>query len=130
MSAGDQGIGEDDQHPFVPAKAGTQESEAVSFWVYTVSFWVYILASRRNGTLYIGMTDDLVRRAWEHRIGAVPGFTKKYGIKMLVWFEQHETREAALQRERQLKKWNRAWKIEMIEQFNPIWKDLADGLMR
>jgi len=97
LSAGDQGIGEDDQHPFVPAKAGTQESEAVSFWVY-------ILASRRNGTLYIGMTDDLVRRAWEHRIGAVPGFTKKYGIKMLVWFEQHETREAALQRERQLKK--------------------------
>jgi putative endonuclease len=95
-----------------------------------VSFWVYILASRRNGTLYIGMTDDLVRRAWEHRIGAVPGFTKKYGIKMLVWFEQHGTREAALQRERQLKKWNRAWKIEMIEQFNPIWKDLADGLMR
>jgi putative endonuclease len=123
LSAGDQGIGEDDQHPFVPAKAATQESEAVSFWVY-------ILASRRNGTLYIGMTDDLVRRAWEHRIGAVPGFTKKYGIKMLVWFEQHGTREAALQRERQLKKWNRAWKIEMIEQFNPIWKDLADGLMR
>jgi putative endonuclease len=85
LSAGDQGIGEDDQHPFVPAKAGTQESEAVSFWVY-------ILASRRNGTLYIGMTDDLVRRAWEHRIGAVPGFTKKYGIKMLVWFET--TRDA------------------------------------
>jgi len=123
LSAGDQGIGEDDQHPFVPAKAGTQESEGVSFWVY-------ILASRRNETLYIGMTDDLVRRAWEHRIGAVPGFTKKYGVKMLVWFEQHETRESALQRERQLKKWNRAWKIEMIEQFNPIWKDLADGLMR
>jgi putative endonuclease len=94
-----------------------------------VSFWVYILASRRNGTLYIGMTDDLVRRAWEHRIGAVPGFTKKYGIKMLVGFEQHETRESAFQRERQLKKWNRAWKLQLIERFNPDWKDLADELM-
>ena len=101
--------------------AGTQESEAVSFWVY-------ILASRRNGTLYIGMTDDLVRRAWEHRTGAVRGFTRQYGIKMLVWFEQHETRESALQRERQLKKWNRAWKLQLIERFNPSWKDLADEL--
>jgi putative endonuclease len=93
-----------------------------------VSFWVYILASRRNGTLYIGMTDDLVRRAWEHRTGAVRGFTRQYGIKMLVWFEQHETRESALQRERQLKKWNRAWKLQLIERFNPSWKDLADEL--
>ena len=93
-----------------------------------MSFWVYILASRRNGTLYIGMTDDLVRRAWEHRTGAVPGFTRQYGIKMLVWFEQHETRESALQRERQLKKWNRAWKLQLIERFNPSWKDLADEL--
>jgi putative endonuclease len=107
--------------PFVPAQAGTQESEAVSFWVY-------ILASRRNGTLYIGMTDDLVRRSWEHRTGAVPGFTRKYGVKMLVWFEQHETRESALQRERRLKKWNRAWKLQLIERFNPSWKDLADEL--
>jgi putative endonuclease len=106
--------------PFVPAQAGTQESEAVSFWVY-------ILASRRNGTLYIGMT-DLVRRSWEHRTGAVPGFTRKYGVKMLVWFEQHETRESALQREQQLKKWNRAWKLQLIERFNPSWKDLADEL--
>ena len=93
-----------------------------------MSFWVYILASRRNGTLYIGMTDDLVRRAWEHRTGTIPGFTREYGIKMLVWFEQHETREPALQRERQLKKWNRAWKLQLIEQLNPSWKDLADEL--
>ncbi|HEX4827764.1 MAG TPA: GIY-YIG nuclease family protein [Xanthobacteraceae bacterium] len=93
-----------------------------------MSFWVYILASRRNGTLYIGMTDDLVRRAWEHRIGAVPGFTKKYGVKMLVWFEQHETRETALHRERQLKKWNGAWKVQLIERSNPSWKDLANEL--
>ena len=93
-----------------------------------MSFYVYILASRRNGTLYIGMTDDLVRRVWEHRIGAVPGFTRKYGVKMLVWYEQHETRETAFQRERQMKKWNRAWKLQLIERFNPTWKDLADEL--
>lgn len=93
-----------------------------------MSFWVYILASRRNGTLYIGMTDDLVRRAWEHRTGAVPGFTQKYGVKMLVWYEQHETRESAFQRERQMKKWNRAWKLQLIERFNREWKDLAAQL--
>jgi putative endonuclease len=91
-----------------------------------VSFYVYILASRRNGTLYIGMTDDLVRRVWEHRTGAVPGFTRKYSVKMLVWFEQHETREAALVRERQLKKWNRAWKLDLIERENASWRDLWD----
>jgi putative endonuclease len=89
-----------------------------------VSFYVYILASRRNGTLYIGMTDDLVRRVWEHQTGAVPGFTQKYGIKMLVWYEQHESRETAFQRERQLKKWNRAWKLQLIESVNPTWRDL------
>lgn len=93
-----------------------------------VSFYVYMLVSRRNGTLYIGMTDDLVRRVWEHRTGAVPGFTRKYGVKMLVWFEQHETREAALMRERQLKKWNRAWKLELIERQNTSWRDLWDEL--
>ncbi len=93
-----------------------------------MSFYVYILASRRNGTLYVGMTDDLIRRVWEHRIGAVPGFTRKYGVKMLVWYEQHETREIAFQRERQIKKWNRAWKLQLIERFNPTWKNLAEGL--
>ena len=93
-----------------------------------MSFYVYILASRRNGTLYVGMTDDLVRRVWEHRIGTVPGFTRKYGVKMLVWYEQHETRETAFQRERQIKRWNRAWKLQLIERFNPTWKDLAVDL--
>jgi putative endonuclease len=93
-----------------------------------VSFYVYILASRRNGTLYIGMTDDLVRRVWEHRTGAVPGFTRKYSVKMLVWFEQHETRGLALVRERQLKKWNRAWKLDLIERENAFWRDLWDEL--
>ena len=94
-----------------------------------MSFYVYILASRRNGTLYIGMTDDLIRRAWEHRTGVVPGFTRKYGVTMLVWFEQHESRETAFQRERQLKKWNRAWKLQLIEASNPHWKDLAVDLL-
>jgi putative endonuclease len=96
--------------------------------VSPLSFFVYILASRRNGTLYIGMTDDLVRRVWQHRIGLIAGFTKEYGVKMLVWYELHETRESAFQRERQLKKWNRAWKLQLIEKFNPQWRDLADEI--
>jgi len=94
----------------------------------TMNFVVYILASRRNGTLYIGMTDNLARRVWEHAARIVPGFTKKYGVKTLVWYEVHESREAALLRERQLKKWNRAWKLELIEQANPSWRDLAEQI--
>jgi putative endonuclease len=70
------------------------------------------------------MTDDLVRRIWLHRLGALHGFTKKYGVTMLVWYEQHETRDSAFARERQLKKWNRAWKIKLIEEVNPTWRDL------
>jgi putative endonuclease len=95
-----------------------------------MSFYVYILASRRNGTLYIGMTDDLARRVWQHRVDAVPGFTSKYGVKMLVWYEQHENRESAFVRERQLKKWNRAWKLQLIEGMNPAWRDLWDDLLK
>jgi putative endonuclease len=93
-----------------------------------MSFFVYILASRRNGTLYIGMTDNLARRVWEHAAGIVPGFTKAYGVKTLVWYEVHESREAALLRERRLKKWNRAWKLELIERTNPSWRDLAEDI--
>jgi putative endonuclease len=93
-----------------------------------MSFWVYMLASSRNGTLYAGMTDDLVRRIWQHRSGAVPGFTQKYDVKQLVWYEEHQTREAAFQRERQIKKWNRGWKLELIEEANPDWRDLFDEL--
>lgn len=89
-----------------------------------MSFYVYILASKRNGTLYIGMTDDLVRRVWEHRKGIVEGFTSKYDVKALVWFEQHASRESAFQRERQMKKWNRNWKLNLIERHNPDWHDL------
>jgi putative endonuclease len=94
-----------------------------------MSFFVYILTSRRNGTLYVGMTDNLVRRLWEHWNGLIPGFTKKYGVKMLVWYELHGTRENAFQRERQLKKWNRAWKLRLIEEMNPQWRDLADEVL-
>ena len=93
-----------------------------------MSFFVNILGSRRNGTLYVGITDDLVRRTWEHRIGVVPGFTKKYGVKQLFLYEVHESREPAFVRERQLKKWNRAWKLELIERLNPNWRDLTDDL--
>ena len=95
-----------------------------------MSFCVYILASRRNGTLYIGMTDDLVRRVWMHREGVLPGFTKEYSVKTLVWYELHETRESAFARERAMKKWNRAWKIELIQKMNPEWRDLYDDLLR
>jgi putative endonuclease len=93
-----------------------------------MSFYVYILASRRNGTLYVGMTDNLIQRIWMHRNGVLPGFTKRYGIKLLVWYEQHDSRGASLIRERQLKKWNRSWKLQTIEQTNPNWRDLYEDL--
>ncbi len=89
-------------------------------------FFGYILASRRNGTLYIGMTDDLVRRPWQHKSGELAGFTNKYGVKELAWFEEHGSREAAFVRERQMKKWKRAWKLRLIEKLNPDWRDLSE----
>jgi len=93
-----------------------------------MAFFVYILASKRNGTLYVGMTDDLVRRVWQHRNDIIPGFTKHYSIKMLVWYEAHESRESAFVRERQIKKWNRVWKLELIEKQNAAWRDLGDEI--
>jgi putative endonuclease len=88
------------------------------------TYWVYILASALGGTLYIGVTNDLVRRIYEHRMGIADGFTKKYGIHRLVYFEQYGEVELAIQREKRLKKWNRAWKIRLIEEKNPDWVDL------
>ena len=82
------------------------------------------MASDRNGTIYIGVTSDLVKRAWEHRSGVVPGFTKKYGCKLLVWYEAHEDLQEARLRELQMKKWKRLWKLTTIEQMNPDWRDL------
>lgn len=87
---------------------------------------VYILASKPNGTLYIGVTSDLARRIEAHRSGAVGGFTKKYHVEQLVYFELHDDMLGAIEREKRLKKWNRAWKIELIEKMNPEWRDLSD----
>lgn len=87
-------------------------------------YYVYILASRRNGTLYTGVTSDLKKRVYEHKFGLAEGFTKKYNVKMLVWFDQTNDVYSALTREKQIKKWKRAYKVEMIEEKNPEWKDL------
>jgi putative endonuclease len=88
------------------------------------AFYVYILTSRRNGTLYAGVTSNLAQRVWQHREAFVDGFSKEHAVKLLVWYEQHETADSAITREKQIKKWNRAWKIEMIEAKNPYWNDL------
>jgi len=85
---------------------------------------VYIMTNRKNGTLYVGVTSDLKRRVWEHRQGLVEGFSKRYGLKRLVYFELHPTMASAIQREKQLKSWKRAWKIELIQEENPNWNDL------
>jgi putative endonuclease len=91
-------------------------------------YYVYILANQRNGTLYIGATNNLVRRVWEHKNDVVDGFTKKYGVHQLVWYELADTPLAAIKREKQLKKWNRAWKLRLIDEKNPDWKDLYDEI--
>jgi len=93
-----------------------------------MAFFVYIVASKRNGTLYIGMTDDLPKRAWQHKNSVIKGFTRDYGVTNLVWYETHNSRESALLRERQMKKWNRAWTRELIEKQNPDWLDLSERL--
>lgn len=85
---------------------------------------VYLMASQRNGTLYVGVTSNLIQRAWQHRNHVVEGFTGKYNVNLLVWFEQHETMESAISREKAIKKWNRAWKLKLIEEQNPEWADL------
>ncbi len=92
------------------------------------SFYVYILSSKRNGTLYIGVTSDLIKRIWEHKNKLVEGFTEKYGVDKLVYYEQFRGAEYALRREKRLKKYNRKWKIDLIEKINPNWKDLYEDL--
>jgi putative endonuclease len=92
------------------------------------SFCVYMLASARNGTLYVGVTSNLVQRVWQHKQGVVAGFTARYGVKNLVWYEQHDDAEAAITREKQVKKWNRSWKIRLIEASNPYWNDLYQDI--
>ena len=92
------------------------------------SYWVYILCSGRNGTLYVGVTNDLARRINEHRTGVVPGFTRRYGVKILVWYEEHGEITEAITREKSLKRWNRTWKPALIERMNPEWRDLYEEL--
>ncbi|MEM6475305.1 MAG: GIY-YIG nuclease family protein [Pseudomonadota bacterium] len=88
--------------------------------------FVYIMANRRNGTIYIGVTSGLAKRAWEHREGRIEGFTTKYGCRTLVWFEKYESIETAITREKQMKEWKRAWKLRVIEEDNPNWDDLFE----
>jgi putative endonuclease len=91
--------------------------------------FVYMLASRRNGTLYVGVTTHLQRRVWEHREGVAPGFTRAYAVKSLVWFEPHVSVVEAIAREKSLKRWRRAWKIALIEAENPLWRDLYEEIV-
>jgi putative endonuclease len=88
------------------------------------AYYVYILASRRNGTLYVGVTNELVRRVQQHREGLIPGFTRKYGVKLLVYWEPHQDINEAILREKRIKRWRRKWKLELIESQNPQWRDL------
>jgi putative endonuclease len=90
---------------------------------------VYILASKRNGTLYIGVTSDLIKRTWEHKNDSIEGFTKRYRVHCLVYYELHEDMESAIRREKQMKQWNRGWKLELIEKQNPDWRDLWEGIL-
>jgi len=89
-----------------------------------LSYFVYIMASDYRGTLYVGVTGDLIRRTWEHRESVVLGFTTRYGVKRLVWYEVHDCIEAAILREKRIKRWLRTWKIHLIEKENPTWRDL------
>jgi putative endonuclease len=89
-------------------------------------FYTYILASKRNGTLYTGSTENLIKRIYEHREKVRPGFTARHGISLLVWFEPHDTRAGAFLQERQIKEWRRSWKLRLIEDRNPTWRDLYD----
>ena len=93
------------------------------------AYYVYILASKKNGTLYIGVTSDLIKRIFEHKRGLVEGFTKKYNVDKLVYYEKTDSIEEAIRQEKRLKKWKRNWKIELIEKRNPEWKDLYYNLI-
>jgi putative endonuclease len=125
----------------IPAQAGTHAEYQNPFEVHHLrtsltvhhrpmdrQSYVYLLASKPYGTLYIGVTSDLVRRVWQHREKVADGFTKKYSVTQLVWYEVHDDVMAAIKREKQLKEWKRAWKIELIQKENPYWRDLYDDI--
>ena len=90
---------------------------------------VYLLASHKNGTLYTGVTSNLVQRIWQHKNDQTDGFAKRYGVHLLVWYEMHDAMESAIAREKAIKEWKRAWKLELIEATNPQWLDLYDGIV-
>lgn len=113
-----------DQH----RHSGESRNPAPRGW-FIIQPAVYILASGRNGTLYIGVTSNLAKRVWEHKEDLVDGFTKRYGVHQLVWYEVHENVESAIQREKRLKEWKRTWKLELIESVNPDWQDLYYSLV-
>ena len=123
--------------PVIPADAGIQNHQNILFtngqsdkFISVMgSSFVYILANNRNGTLYVGVTSDLVKRIWEHKNDVVEGFTKRYGVHSLVWYEEHDSIENAIQREKNIKRWYRDWKLELIEQFNPTWRDLYEDVV-
>ena len=107
----------------IPANAGIQYPRCMK------QPCVYILASQRNGTLYVGVTSNLVQRVWQHKSDLVEGFTKEYGVHVLVWYETHETMESAITREKTLKGWQRKWKLDLIESANPAWRDLYGDIV-
>ena len=94
-----------------------------------MSYFVYMLASQKNGTLYVGVTNDLIRRVHEHKSKVVPGFTSQYGVDRLVWFDQTDSVESAIAAEKRLKRWKRAWKVALIEKANPEWRDLYGEIL-
>jgi len=107
-----------------------RKRESIIFIILlSMAYYVYILASKRNGTLYIGFTNNLARRVFEHRNDMIEGFTKNYGVHRLVYYEVFGEASAAITREKRLKKWNRAWKLKLIESFNPKWRDLYDEII-
>ena len=120
------------QHYWIPAFAGMtgegRNDGGVQKEQYMKEPCVYIMASQRNGTLYVGVTSDLVQRVWQHKDGVFDGFTKRYKVHLLVWYELHDTMENAILREKALKEWRRRWKLELIERDNPGWKDLYETL--
>ena len=93
-------------------------------------YWVYLLTNKPRSTLYVGVTNDLVRRVFEHREGLVKGFTARYGLKMLVYFERYDLPSAAIQREKNIKHWSRLWKLQLVESLNPQWRDLYNDITR
>ena len=113
-------------HPELARLPVRQDSGSIN---YVNQYYIYILASKKNGTLYIGVTNNLVKRIYEHKNNLVEGFTKKYKVHELVYYEQTESTESAIKREKQLKNWHRKWKVALIEKFNPTWKDLYNELI-